>query len=243
MSGDDRPVGRVLSRRAAVALLGAAGYAVLVGRSRAGRWAAAQGVAPCVARPEQTEGPYFVDEALHRSDIRPDPADGSVRPGLPLDLTIVVSRLADGTCAPWAGVQVDVWHCDHQGVYSDVRDPGFDTTGRKFLRGYQRTDSDGRARFTTIYPGWYEGRTVHIHFKVRSPAQRSPGFEFTSQLYFDDAVSDRVFAAAPYAGRAGLRTRNGGDGIYRRGGAQLLVPLEESGNGLAGVFHVALQGV
>lgn len=64
-----------------------------------------------------------------------------------------------------------------------------------------------------------------------------------SQLYFDDAVSDRVFAAAPYAGRDGRRTRNGGDGIYRRGGSQLLVMLEPAGDGLAGVFHVALQGV
>jgi protocatechuate 3,4-dioxygenase beta subunit len=243
MTGDDRPVGRVLSRRAAVVLLGAAGYAALAGRPRAGGWAAAQGVGPCVARPEQTEGPYFVDEALDRADIRADPVDGTVRPGLPLDLAIVVSRLADGTCAPLPGAQVDVWHCDHQGVYSDVRDPGFDTTGRKFLRGYQRTDAAGRARFTTIYPGWYEGRTVHIHFKVRSPAERRPGFEFTSQLYFDDAVSDRVFAAAPYAGRDGRRTRNGGDGIYRRGGSQLLVTLEQAGDGLAGVFHVALQGV
>ena len=242
MNEDDRPVGRVLSRRAAVVLLGAAGYAAFGGRPRAGGWAA-QGVGPCVARPEQTEGPYFVDEALHRADIRADPADGSVRPGLPLDLAIVVSRLADGTCAPLASAQVDVWHCDHLGVYSDVRDPRFDTTGRKFLRGYQRTDATGRARFTTIYPGWYEGRTVHIHFKVRSPAERRPGFEFTSQLYFDDAVSDRVFAAAPYAGRDGRRTRNGGDGIYRRGGSQLLVTLEQAGAGLAGVFHVALQGV
>jgi protocatechuate 3,4-dioxygenase beta subunit len=243
MTGDDRPVGRVLSRRAAVTLLGAAGYAVLAGRARAGDWSTIQGVGQCVARPEQTEGPYFVDEALDRSDIRPDPSDGTVRPGLPLALTVVVSRLADNTCAPLAGAQVDVWHCDHLGVYSDVRDPQFDTTGRKFLRGYQRTDAAGQARFSTVYPGWYEGRTVHIHFKVRSPADQRPGYEFTSQLYFDDAVSDRVFAEAPYAGRSGRRTRNGGDGIYRRGGSQLLAPVEQAVDGLAAVFHVALQGV
>jgi protocatechuate 3,4-dioxygenase beta subunit len=166
-----------------------------------------------------------------------------VRPGLPLALTVVVSRLANNTCAPLAGAQVDVWHCDHLGVYSDVRDPQFDTTGRKFLRGYQRTDAAGQARFSTVYPGWYEGRTVHIHFKVRSPADQRPGYEFTSQLYFDDAVSDRVFAEAPYAGRSGRRTRNGGDGIYRRGGSQLLAPVEQAVDGLAAVFHVALQGV
>ena len=243
MNGDDRPVGRVLSRRAAVVLLGAAGYAALAGRPRAGGWAAAQGVGPCVARPEQTEGPYFVDERLDRSDIRSDPSDGSVRPGVPLDLSIVVSRLADATCAPLAGAQVDVWHCDHLGVYSDVRDPRFDTTGRKFLRGHQRTDAQGRARFTTIYPGWYEGRTVHIHFKIRSPADQRPGYEFTSQLYFDDAVSDRVFDATPYREHAGRRTRNGGDGIYRRGGSQLLMAVEPAGAGWAGTFHVALQGV
>jgi protocatechuate 3,4-dioxygenase beta subunit len=244
MDRDDRPRGTVLSRREALALLGAAGVTVLAG-PRPVRGQSGTRQSPCVVRPEQTEGPYFVDERLHRMDLRADPTDGSVAPGVPLELSLVVSRLAEAQCRPLAGIQVDVWHCDHRGVYSDVRDPSFDTTGKRFLRGYQLTDDQGRARFTTIYPGWYRGRTVHIHFKLRSPAAARPGFEFTSQLYFDDALTDRVFAAAPYAERGARSTRNTADGIFRRGGPDLLLDVrpQERGGGYAGEFHVALQGV
>lgn len=241
MNNDDRTRGYVLTRREVLALLGAGAYTVLAGP----RLTRAQGQAtsPCVVRPEQTEGPYFVDELLHRADLRIDPTDGTTRPGAPVDLTIQVSRLAGERCQPLTGVQVDVWQCDHLGVYSDVQDPSFSTVGKKFLRGYQVTDEQGRARFTTIYPGWYRGRTVHIHFKVRSPATQRPGFEFTSQLYLDDALTDRVFATSPYAGRGTRTTRNERDGIYRRGGSQLLLALTPQGAGYAGTFEVALQGV
>lgn len=242
MDNDDRGSGYVLSRREAVALLGAAGYALLSGHRIAGA-VTTKPKPPCVVRPQQTEGPYFVDERLHRVDLTTDPADGTTRPGVPLELTILVSRLGGERCEPLAGVQVDVWHCDHLGVYSDVEDPGFSTVGKKFLRGYQTTDAKGRAQFTTIYPGWYRGRTVHIHFKLRSPATQRPGFEFTSQLYFDDALTDRVFAGAPYAERGPRTTRNGGDGIYRRGGSQLLLAAVPQGKGYAATFEVALQGV
>ena len=243
MNSDDRPRGSILSRRDALALLGAAGYVALSGH-RFPRLAAIRTTSaePCVVRPEQTEGPYFVDESLHRSDIRTNPGETATKPGLPLELTILVSRLAATRCEPLPGAQVDVWHCDHLGVYSDVQDPRFNTVGQKFLRGYQVTDARGRAHFTTIYPGWYEGRTVHIHFKVRSPASAGRGFEFTSQLYFDDALSDQVFARAPYAGRRARVTRNDDDGIYRGSGRQLLLDLAPHGGGYAGTFHVALQG-
>ncbi len=243
MDIDDRGRGYVLSRREAVALLGATGYSLLSGH----RAVAAQGQAktgpPCVVRPQQTEGPYFVDELLHRADLRTDPVDGTTKPGVPLDLTILVSRLGAERCEPLAGVQVDVWQCDHWGIYSDVEDRSFNTVGKKFLRGYQVTDAKGEARFTTIYPGWYRGRTVHIHFKLRSPATQQPGFEFTSQLYFDDALTDRVFASSPYAERGSRSTRNAADGIYRRGGSQLLLAVVPQGKGYAGTFEVALQGV
>ncbi len=86
------------------------------------------------------------------------------------------------------GAIVDIWHCDAAGVYSDATDPGFNTVGKKFLRGYQVTDANGGVQFTTIYPGWYRGRTVHIHFKVRAKAKSGQSYEFTSQLYFDDAI-------------------------------------------------------
>jgi len=238
MDNDDWPVGSVLTRREVMGFLGVAGVAWL-GRGLS----ASAATTGCVVRPAQTEGPYFVDEMLDRSDLRKDPTDGSIQAGLPLELAIVVSRWAAGACAPLPDAQVDLWHCDHGGVYSGVRDPAFDTTGQKFLRGYQPTDAAGRATFTTIYPGWYPGRTVHIHFKIRSPAARQPAYEFTSQLYFDDALSDRVFKSDAYAARGPRSTRNADDRIFRRDGAELLLDLEAGNGGYAGTFHVALEGV
>ena len=241
MTHDDRAIGHVLSRREVVTLLGVAGYSMFTGGLRASAQDPAGGVGACVVRPEQTEGPYFVDELLNRSDLRADPSDGTVRPGVPLELTILVSLLRGSACAPLAEARVDLWHCDHLGVYSDVQDPSFDTRGKRFLRGYQLTDAQGRARFTTIYPGWYAGRTVHIHFKVRSTATQGRRFEFTSQFYFDDALTDRVFASSPYAERGRRSTRNAGDGIFRDGGHLLMLPLQPHGAGYSGTFQVALN--
>ena len=140
---------------------------------------ASETASTCVVRPEQTEGPYFVDEMLNRSDIREE------REGVPLDLVFNVSRIDEGntaSCGPLAGAMVDIWQCDAQGQYSDVRDnaEGFNTKGETFLRGYQITDENGTARFTTIYPGWYRGRTVHIHFKIRNSPESKKGHAFTS---------------------------------------------------------------
>ena len=122
--------------------------------------------ADCVVRPEETEGPYFVDEKLNRSDIRSDPSDGSVKEGVALQLAFLVSQIAASKCTPLPNAQIDVWHCDATGVYSDTIDPSWNTKGKKFLRGYQLTDTNGKAQFTTIYPGWYRGRTVHIHLWI-----------------------------------------------------------------------------
>ncbi len=198
---------------------------------------AARARGACAATPAQTEGPYFVDTRLERSDIRVDPADGSRRPGVPLALAL---RIVDGGCIPLAGALVDLWHCDADGAYSDVTDPHFSTRGRRFLRGYQTTGADGVARFTTIYPGWYPGRAVHIHFKVRATDASGRPLEFTSQLYFDDALSDRVYARAPYARRGPGRLRNEDDGIYRRGGGRLLLAPVETAEGYAAQFEVVL---
>ncbi|MEZ4519452.1 MAG: intradiol ring-cleavage dioxygenase, partial [Chloroflexota bacterium] len=167
----------------------------------------------CVVRPEVTEGPYFVDERLNRSDIRIEPSDGSIREGALLALTFNVSQISSEVCAALPGAQVDVWHCDAEGHYSDVSDPRFDTTGLKFLRGYQVTDSNGLAQFTTIYPGWYSGRAVHIHFKIRLTPDAAQGYEFTSQLFFDDSLSQQVFSQSPYRGNQD--TLNSRDSIYK----------------------------
>ena len=242
MTHEDRPAGRLLSRREVVAYLGATGVAWLMAGSLNPRRTVAGMLGPsCVVRPEQTEGPYFVDERLNRSDIRADPTDGRVRPGTPLALTLQDSRLGAGDCQPLPGAQVDIWHCDALGVYSDVRDPGFNTIGQKYLRGYQVTDARGEARFVTVYPGWYPGRTVHVHFKIRTAPVAQRSFEFTSQLYFDDVLTDRVHAAPPYAAN-GLRTaRNQHDWIFRRGGDQLMLAPTTVADGYTAAFAIGLQ--
>lgn len=242
MRSDDVPVGRVLTRREALAVLGASGLVFLGSARRSPAWATQGRPAPaCVVRPEQTEGPYFVDGKLERSDIRSDPATGVVKEGTPLALVIAVSRLAQGSCAPLAGAHVDVWHCDAAGVYSGVEDPGFDTVGQLFLRGYQITDAAGEARFQTIYPGWYQGRTVHIHFKIRTDPGATRGLEFTSQLYFDDALTTRVHSRMPYAARGGRRDLNSDDRIFARGGDQLMLVPTAAKDGYAARFDIGLQ--
>ena len=267
---DDAPVGRVLTRREAVRLLTMSGAAVLVGCDRGavaattdtasgvtggttvvastGSVAPAIAVPGCVVRPELTEGPFFVDKMLDRSDIRIEPSTGKSVEGTPLALTINVSEVGSGKCAPLAGAMVDLWQCDAHGVYSAVNDrmSGTDSSSQKFLRGHQVTDAKGTAAFTTIYPGWYRGRTVHIHFKIRTPAAaaragRDGTYDFTSQLFFDEALSDRVFAQAPYAGRGRRDTTNARDGIFRASGSQLMLAVKPSGGGYAASFDIGLD--
>ncbi len=264
MESDDVLVGKVLSRREALAVLGALGAAALaacvpnVAATQAPATAAAAATIPvpvvvpttgavtqaavaaapsCIVRPAMTEGPYFVDEKLNRSDIRSDPADGAVKAGTPLAITVNVSQISGTACAALSGATVDVWHCDAAGVYSDATDPSFNTKGKKFLRGYQTTDDRGQVKFTTIYPGWYHGRTVHIHFKIRTTS----GHEFTSQWFFDDSLTDQVFAEAPYASQGQRDTRNSQDGIYQGGGDQLLLAPAPAGAGYAVSFDIGLQ--
>jgi protocatechuate 3,4-dioxygenase beta subunit len=237
---DDTGVGRILSRREVLALLGAAGAGARVGAPELLR---AQ-VPPCVVVPEHLEGPYFVDARLNRSDIRTDPTDKTMSPGEPLRLTLRVSQIsAAGVCGPLAGALVDLWQCDALGVYSDFADTRakFDAKGKKFLRGYQVTDAKGAVQFTTIYPGWYPGRAVHVHFKVRTNPSGARGSDFTSQLYFDEALTDKVHAKAPYATKGRRSTTNEADGIYRNGGRQLTLRLTEDASGLSGAFELALK--
>jgi protocatechuate 3,4-dioxygenase beta subunit len=194
----------------------------------------------CVVKPEQTEGPYYVDTGLDRSDIREE------REGVPLELTFNVSRVDQGdisACGPLAGAVVDIWQCDAKGHYSAVEDnsEGFSTQEETFLRGYQVTDENGTARFTTIYPGWYQGRAVHIHFTIRDSPESQQGYEFTSQLYFDDALTDEVHSQGPYAEKGPRDQRNSTDGIYQGGGDELTLALTPSGEGYAGTFDIALD--
>lgn len=240
---------RTLSRRKMLGLIGTMA-ALLAGcdpGSSGPRWwrrlfrKPAVSIPPCIVRPKQMEGPYFVDERLNRADIRPDPSDGSVKEGTPLRLLFRIHELRDGACTPLPGAMVDLWHCDALGVYGDVKDRAFDTRGKKFLRGYQLTDAAGSAEFLTIYPGWYPGRSVHIHFKIRTSPESSRGEEFTSQVYFDDAVTDQIHARPPYNTQGRRRTRNLQDGIFDDGGEALMVPLTKQQDGYAGTFDIGLE--
>jgi protocatechuate 3,4-dioxygenase beta subunit len=240
---DDKPVGRILSRREVIALLGGGSAALLVGGSLTSRLLAQSTATPtpaatptaadvpaCVVRPELTEGPYFVDGQLNRSDIRVDPSDDSIKEGLPLKLVYRVSDVTGGVCAPLVGAQVDVWHCDADGVYSGVQDQGFDTSGQMWLRGYQVTDEDGLATFITIVPGWYSGRAVHIHFKIRTEPESEAGYEFTSQFFFDPELIEQLYEEAPYAGKGLPDTPNDEDNIYQGSDGLLtleLIPMTE----------------
>jgi protocatechuate 3,4-dioxygenase beta subunit len=150
-------------------------------------------------------------------------------------------RLNRSGCFPLQDVQVDVWHCDAMGIYSDVRDPQFNTIGQKFLRGYQLTDPQGTARFMTIYPGWYPMRTVHIHFKIRTAPMAGQRYEFTSQLYFPDELTDRVHTALPYSSKGRRRARNHHDFIFRDGGPQLTLEPSETNGGYAATFPLGLE--
>jgi protocatechuate 3,4-dioxygenase beta subunit len=252
MDLDDLPIGRVLTRREVLALLGSTGTLFLLGSSHssAGSSGAGNPRYPCVVRPASTQGPYYVDEKLDRSDIRSDPSDGTVKQGALLALTFNVSTIAKGAlrgaqgrlCAPLKDAIVDVWHCDAAGVYSDAEDPNFKTIGKKFLRGYQITDQNGIARFTTVYPGWYPGRTVHIHYKIRSPSSAKSPYEFVGQMYFDEGMSDRVYANPPYASRGKRSISNLTDRIYNSdGGRQSMLTVTPDRDGYTAAFDVALD--
>lgn len=260
MENDDKPIGQILNRRDALKVLGIGSAAFLVScaapeatstllpapvstLTSSTQAPATTAVAlDCVVRPELTIGPYFVDDQLNRSDIRSEPSDNSVKEGLPLTLNINVASVGENSCTPIEGAQVDIWHCDALGQYSGVSDQGFDTSGQKFLRGYQLTNANGAVQFLTIYPGWYSGRAVHIHFTIRTKAADGGDYQFTSQFFFDDMLTDQVHALQPYASKGQRDTRNDSDNIFNGGGEQLLLNLQsDTTNGYTGLMTIGLD--
>jgi protocatechuate 3,4-dioxygenase beta subunit len=158
----------------------------------------------CVITPEVTEGPYYFDPKLERADITED------RPGV---ATTVKLQLFDSRCRALPGARVDIWHCDAAGQYSGYpnQTAGVDTTGETFLRGTQVTADNGVVEFRTIYPGWYAGRTTHIHFKVFLDEKTV----LTGQIFFPDALSQFLYEnVEPYKARGSDRdTLNANDTI------------------------------
>lgn len=200
-----------ISRRSAI--VGIAGSAaVLAGEKTAVAASPPTTTSPAAANvcrmtPRMVEGPFYFDPDLVRQDI----TEG--RPGVPLRIDL---QITDGaTCQPIEGARVDLWHCDATGQYSGYDGQGDDrsisTKGEKFLRGTQTTGANGEVTFTTVYPGWYRGRTTHIHFKVLLDEKAM----LTGQMYFPDALSEYIFTnIAPYNTRSAKRdTLNSTDWI------------------------------
>jgi protocatechuate 3,4-dioxygenase beta subunit len=222
-----------ITRRASLARLGGL-VAAAVG---AGAWwsedsegvgpaAVASGAVTCVLAPEQTEGPYYTSGEKLRRNI----TEG--RPGTALRLRLRVVNAS--TCKPIKGATVDVWHADAAGAYSGF---GSSSGSRTFMRGVQRTDAKGWAVFDTVYPGWYPGRTVHIHVKVHVGGN----VVHTGQLYFSDAVTDAIFQNPPYSARTARTTRNASDSIYRNGGSRSQLSVRKSGAGYVGTITMGVQ--
>ena len=190
-----------MNRRTAVGVLGRLAFGTVA--AAWGRYVLAQPV--CTLTPEQIEGPFYLDQARIREDI----SEG--KPGVPLDLVLRVLE-ASASCAPISRAAVDVWQCDALGIYS-----GYDGAAiaprhvepvddKRFLRGTLLSDAGGAVRFRTIYPGWYSGRTPHVHLKVRVGAKAA-----TTQLYFPDEVTNAVYARAPYNRHPNRDTTNATD--------------------------------
>jgi protocatechuate 3,4-dioxygenase beta subunit len=188
--------------------------------------AVASGAVTCVLAPEQTEGPYFISGEKLRRNI----TEG--RPGAALRLRLRVVNAS--TCKPIKGATVDVWHADAAGAYSGF---GSSSGNRTFMRGVQRTDAKGYAVFDTVYPGWYQGRTVHIHVKVHVGGN----VVHTGQLYFSDAVTDAVYLKSPYSTRSARTTRNASDSIYRNGGSKSQLLVTKRGTGYLGAITMGVN--
>ena len=196
----------------------------------------------CALTPEQTEGPYYLDIDSVRSDIRES------KEGAPLRVAIRVRDFT--TCAPLANAAVDIWHCDALGVYSgfESASAGAGGPGRpgrggggsratdetRYLRGTQITNASGIVEFTTVYPGWYRGRTVHIHAKVHLNNREV----LTTQLFFDEDLTRTVYAQQPYASDTGRDTFNQNDGIFSD---ETILTVSKDGDGHLGLINFGVK--
>ena len=268
-----------ISRRQALGAAGSAGAALLAFRgglglkalerlAAAGPADAATGTGHVAVTPSMTEGPYWVDELLRRSDVRGNTASasrdaGAVQQGVPLTLRINVLDAANGGAIN--GAHVDIWHANADGLYSDESGQqtgggttNADTAGENFLRGYQvtgldagvgSTPVDGQVSFETIWPGWYSGRAIHVHVRVRTyGASGTVATNYTTQIFFSDADNAVVLTgAAPYNRRTPESdpTTDENDSVLTSSAdATNIVPVTGGlANGFAATFTIGLSGV
>jgi protocatechuate 3,4-dioxygenase beta subunit len=229
--------GQKIGRREALTLIGAAGAAAVAfgcGDSVTSPTSAAATTttnptstnAACAVTPSETAGPYPSVTSLFRSDIRED------RQGIPLALTIKVVNSSSG-CAPVANADVEIWHADVAGNYSEYSSE----RSKTYLRGVQTTDSSGQVTFTTIYPGWYQGRATHVHVEVKTGGVSRK----ITQMAFAEAVNSAVYATGVYASRGVNPTSNASDGIFTDSlSSELVTPSGTPASGYTATFQVGI---
>jgi protocatechuate 3,4-dioxygenase beta subunit len=202
-----------LSRRALIGAAAAAGLSAAFGaRALTALGADTENVATCLLAPEVTEGPYWIDNKLTRRDVR----EG--KPGTPLllELSIVNAK----TCKPIRNADVEIWHADAAGEYSGFDGGSGAQTRTRYLRGHQRSNALGRASFLTVFPGWYPGRTPHVHLKAHIGQDR---VVHTGQVFFNEAIAAQVYRHGVYAGRGQPDTPHSRDMIYAQAGGSRAV--------------------
>lgn len=207
--------------------LGGAGLAAVFGARALELLGDDAQAATCLLTPEVTEGPYWVQNAPTRRDIRAGKA------GLPLVLRFTI--LNARTCRPIEKADVEIWHCDALGNYSAVNG-----ASSRFLRGHQRSNAIGKAEFLTIFPGWYRGRTPHVHMKVHVGGDEV----HTGQIFFNETITAQVYKQAPYSRRGRYDTPHSRDGIFEQaGGSSAQVKLARRTGGLRGYVGAIAIGV
>jgi Dioxygenase len=212
---------------ALAALLGGAAWSARSSEAGIGPTGVPSGAVSCVLTPELTVGPYYIAGEKVRRNI----TEG--RPGVPLLLHL--SLVDASACKPIKGAYVDIWHADADGVYSGF---GAGASSRTFMRGIQATDASGVATFQTVYPGWYRGRTVHIHVKVHIGGS----VVHTGQLFFPPAITTAVYKTSPYSAHGSQPdTSNPADAIFRNGGSKGMLKLKRSGSGYLGSIVMGVQ--
>jgi protocatechuate 3,4-dioxygenase beta subunit len=217
-----------LSRRAVLRTVGGAGLATVFGARAVQALAADEATtATCLLTPEATEGPYWVENSLTRRDVR----EG--KPGMPLVVRFTV--LNARTCKPIKGADVEIWHADAVGSYS-----GVDGAASRYLRGHQIANAAGKAEFLTVFPGWYRGRTPHIHMKVHVGGNAV----HTGQVFFNERITTAVYRTVPYVRRGTYDTSHASDGIYEQaGGSSAELKLVRRTGGAKGYLGTIAVGV
>lgn len=203
-----------------------------------------------VMTPTVEVGPFWVEELLNRSDVLSDPNTGTVQQGVALALDVYLHEVNNLTSYPLEGCTVDLWQANSQGLYSDESQES--TSGQKWLRGYQISDAAGKVSFSTIVPGWYSGRTPHIHFRLRKTTNGST-FNWTTQSFVSDALTKAVYTQSPYATHTGQDTFTTNDRLYQavctegsdalKCGDLLLIDTTTSAAGYHGELHIYVDSI